>query len=99
MEHAVTRFFRASVAVYESICQQLDAAYEYPNAETKTQRTLPQASCLAVDGHGRVCIALPAEFCGYDLPSQMLPQLLASGAVEEITEAEYMAALPQPSTP
>ena len=94
MEHSVIRYFRASIAVYDMVCQQLDAAYGYPNAETKTERTLPPAGSLLSDAQGRVYIALPAEFCNYDLPSQMLPELLASGAVEEITEAAYQAVLP-----
>lgn len=86
------RYFRASVAVYESICSQLDAAYGYPNEATKTQRTLPLAQELPMDASGRVHLALDAEYCTYILPSEMLPQLLASGAVEEITAGEYRAA-------
>lgn len=35
------RYFRATPTVYADICAQLDAAYGYPNAETKTERTLP----------------------------------------------------------
>lgn len=86
------RYFRASVAVYESICTQLDAAYGYPNPATKTQRTLPLAQELPSDAAGRVYLALNADYCEYILPSEMLPQLLASGAVEEITHADYRTA-------
>lgn len=86
------RYFRASVAVYESICTQLDAAYGYPNPATKTQRTLPLAQELPSDSAGRVYLALNADYCEYSLPSEMLPQLLASGAVEEITQADYRTA-------
>ena len=88
------RYFRSTPDVYNSICSQLDAAYGYPNAETKTQRTLPVVSDLPADAAGRVYLAISADYCEYVLPSQLLPQLLASGAVEEITEAEYRAALP-----
>jgi hypothetical protein len=35
------------------------------------------------------------EYCNFILPGQMLPQLLASGAVEEVTQADYAALLPQ----
>jgi hypothetical protein len=35
------RYFRATLAVYADICAQLDAAYGYPNAATKTKRALP----------------------------------------------------------
>lgn len=90
------RHFRSSVAVYVAICAQLDAAYGYPNAETKTERTLPLADELPQDEAGRVYLAISAEYCNYILPSQMLPDLLASGAVEELTEEQYRAALPEP---
>ena len=88
------RYFRAAPAVYASICSQLDAAYGYPNAEAKTERALPLESDLPHDGQGRVYLMISSDYCDYVLPSEMLPQLLASGAVEEITEADYMAAIP-----
>ena len=89
------RYFRSTSAVYASICAQLDAAYGYPNAETKTERALPLASDLPTDGQGRVYLAISQEYCDYILPSEMLPGLLASGAVEEIDAATYTAVLPQ----
>ena len=89
------RYFRSTPAVYASICSQLDAAYGYPNAETKTERTLPLAGDLPTDSGGRVYLAVSAAYCDYILPGQMLPDLLASGAVAELTEAQYLAAVPQ----
>ena len=89
------RYFRSKPAVYASICEQLDSAYGYPNAETKTLRTLPLGSDLPSDAQGRVYLAVSDEYCQYVLPSQMLPQLLASGAVEEVSEAQYKALMPQ----
>jgi hypothetical protein len=83
-------------AVYASICSQLDSAYGYPNAETKTERTLPLAADLPADGQGRVYLAVDSAYCDFILPGQMLPELLASGAVEEITAAQYAAVLPPP---
>jgi hypothetical protein len=88
------RYFRSSPAVYASICSQLDAAYGYPNAETKTDRTLPLAADLPTDSQGRVYLMISAEYCNFILPGQMLPELLASGAVEEVTQADYAALLP-----
>lgn len=88
------RYFRSTPAVYAGICSQLDAAYGYPNAETKTDRTLPLASDLPADGQGRVYLAVDAAYCDYILPGQMLPQLLAGGAVEEVDAATYAALLP-----
>jgi hypothetical protein len=42
-----------------------------------------------------VYLAVDAEYCGFILPSAMLPQLIGSGAVEEIDEATYLQELPQ----
>jgi hypothetical protein len=89
------RYFRSTPAVYAAICAQLDAAYGYPNVATKTERTLPLVAELPTDGTGRVYLAVSAEYCEFILPSQMLPQLIAAGVVEEITEAAYQAVLPQ----
>jgi hypothetical protein len=88
------RYFRAARPVYESACQQLDAAYGYPNPATFTQRSLPLPDALATDEDGRVYLKVLASFCDYILPSEMLPQLIASGAVEEITAEQYEAVLP-----
>lgn len=91
------RYFRATPAVYAQICDQLDAAYGYPNSETKTLRTLPLAETLPHDAQGRVYLCVSLEECGYILPSEILPGLLASGAVEELTAAEFEAVAPAPT--
>jgi hypothetical protein len=88
------RSFRSTPAVYADICVQLDAAYGYPSAETKTQRALPLAADLPADDTGRVYLAVSAEYCEYNLPSELLPQLIAAGLVEEITAEQYAAVLP-----
>lgn len=93
------RYFRSTADVYAAVCQQLDAAWGYPNAETKTLRALPPASELPSDSQGRVYLAVTAEYCDYVLPSQMLPQLLASGAVDELTVEQYEAVVPPPPVP
>jgi hypothetical protein len=86
------RYFRAAPAVYDDICGQLDAAYGYPNAATKTERTLPAS--LPADNQGRVYLAISAAYCDYNLPSELLPQLIAAGLVDEITAEQYAAVLP-----
>jgi hypothetical protein len=88
------RYFRSAPAVYADICAQLDAAYGYPNPETKTLRSLPLAAELPADGQGRVYLAVSAEYCDFNLPSELLPQLIAAGLVEEITDEQYAAVLP-----
>lgn len=85
--------------VYTLVCSQLDAAYGYPNEGTRTERTLPMVSDLPSDASGRVYLAVDAVYCDYVLPSEMLLQLLASGAVEEIDEPTYLQELPQPPVP
>ncbi len=89
------RFFRSNDAVYEAIRSQLDAAYGYPSAETKTLTSITPAADAPHDPQGRVYLAIASDYCDYNLPAELLPQLIASGAVEEITEAEYLAAIEQ----
>jgi hypothetical protein len=88
------RYFRAAASAYEAVCVQLDAAYGYPNAETKTARTLPAAADLPSDAAGRVYLSISRDYCDYVLPAQMLPSLLANGTVEELTPQEYFSAIP-----
>lgn len=90
-----TRYFTAAADTYGSIASQLDQAYGYPNPETRTDRALPPVSDLPSKG-GRVYLAVDASYCDYVLPSELLPQLISSGQVAEITEAEYSAAVPSP---
>ena len=93
------RHFRATVDTYLVICASMDQAYGYPNAATKTERALPVPSSLPVDSSGRLYLAVSKEQCGFLWPSQMLPQLIGSGAIEEVTEVAYLAALPQSPSP
>ena len=92
----MTRYFRSTPAVYSGICSQLDLAYGYPNADTRTERALPLTADLPTDSDERVYLAVDSDQCDYILPSEMLPQLLSSGAVEEITEEAYRSVLPEP---
>lgn len=94
----MNRYFRSTVSVYNDICYQLDAAYGYPNADTKTQRTLPLSDTLPADDQGRVYLAVSSAYCDYILPGEMLPDLLASGDVQEVTAEQYVALLPQPDS-
>ena len=88
------RYFRSTPAVYADICAQLDVAYGYPNTETKTQRSLPITADLPADGQYRVYLMISAAYCEYNLPSELLPQLIAAGMVEEISAEQYAAVLP-----
>jgi hypothetical protein len=48
---------------------------------------------------GRVFLAIAAVFCDYEAVAEMLPELLAAGNVEEISEAEYGAVANPPLPP
>jgi hypothetical protein len=90
------RYFRSTPAVYAVICAQLDAAYGYPDAATKTERALPLVQELPTDAQSRVYLGLESELCYYILPSEILPELLDSGAVEEIDEGTYRSVAHSP---
>lgn len=90
----MTRYFRSTDEILSQVNAQLDAAYNYPNAETKTNTTLPPPADCPHDEQGRVYLAVDDTYCDFILPSQMLPQLIEIGAVEEIDAAAYAAVIP-----
>lgn len=90
------RYFRADPAVYEAVRVQLDALFGYPDGKTET--VWVQVAHAPKDASGRCLLAVRAESCNRPHVAALLPQLLESKAVTEITESEYMAALPQPTT-
>lgn len=83
--------FRSTPAVYESVRSTLDAAYGYPNAETKTETAIPPVEELPRDDIGRVYLAVSDEQCAYVLPAQLIVELAESGAVEEVSEGQYLS--------
>lgn len=93
-DHAV-RYFRAqSDAAYEAVRSALDAAYGYPNEATKTLTAIPPAAESQHDSAGRVYLTASDAECEYPAVSELLPQVVASGLVEEIDEAMYLSAFP-----
>ena len=90
------RYFRtADAALYESIRLQLDAAWGHPTPDGKSVTCFDPAAVAPRDAAGRLLLAVREEFATWEPAATILPQLLASGAVEEISEATYRAALPQ----
>lgn len=87
------RYFRSQSDVYEQVRSALDAVWGNPSSDG-TCTAIEPALTAPHDFHGRVMLAVRDEFCEFSAVSEMLPQLLASGAVEEIDEAAYMASLP-----
>ena len=90
------RYFRATESVYEQVRSSLDAAWGHPTADGRTLTCIEPAATAPRDANGRIVLAVNNEFCQYEAAAAMLPQLLASGAVEEIDEATYQAALQEP---
>lgn len=90
------RYFRATETVYEQARAALDAAWGLPNA-LGTQTCIEPAATAPRDAQGRVLLAVHDEFPQFPVAAELLPQLIASGAVEEITKAEYQAAMEQPT--
>jgi hypothetical protein len=82
------RFFRATEAVYEQARLTLDAAWGHIAPTT----CIDPAAVAPRDSQGRIVLAVNDEFCDYSVAVDLLPQLLASGAVQEIDAATYDAA-------
>lgn len=82
------RFFRAEESTYEQVRATLDAAWGLPNS-LGTQTCIAPASVAPKDSQGRVLVAVPVAFTTFTVADEVLPQLLSTGAINEITEAEY----------
>jgi hypothetical protein len=94
------RFFRtADLSLYETIRLQLDAAWGHPSADGRTLTCFDPVAVSPRDGSGRVVLAVHDEFATWEPAATILPQLLASGAVEEISRADYMGGLQPPPFP
>lgn len=87
------RYFRSDEATYEGIRLGLDAEWGH-GAGTGTATCFEPAATAPRDAQGRVLLAVLDAFCEYAAVDSMLPGLLASGAVEEITAEQYWAMLP-----
>jgi hypothetical protein len=88
------RYFRAATDdVYEQARLGLDAAWGLPN-DKGTVTCIPPASIAPRDDMGRIMLAVSEEWCEWSPADTLLPQLLASGAVAEISEADYKANWP-----
>jgi hypothetical protein len=85
------RFFRvlSGDEVYEFVRSSLDLAWGHPNAETKTETCLPPAPQATRDSVGRVMVAVEDAWCEYEPAKEMIPQLVAASAIEEITADEW----------
>jgi hypothetical protein len=91
------RFFRtADEPLYENVRLQLDAAWGHPTQDGQTLTCFDPAIVAPRDNAGRLLLAVDDQFAAWEPAATLLPQLFASGAVEEITAAEYRAAVSVP---
>jgi len=89
------RYFRTADAnLYESIRLQLDAAWGHPTPDGQTITCFDPVAVAPRDAAGRVLLAVNDEFCDYEAVAAVLPGLIATGAVDEITAVDYKPALP-----
>ena len=82
------RYFRTDEATYESVRTTLDAAWGLPNALGTVTCIAPSATAPR-DEQNRLLVAVRESFTTFTVASEMLPQLLATGLVEEINESAY----------
>jgi hypothetical protein len=86
------RFFKSSSAVYAKVLETLDAAWGFPK--------LGFLHCFlpleyAPKFNGFAFLAIQAEDAEMEPAGEMLAGLIASGDVQEVTQADYVAAMPQ----
>jgi hypothetical protein len=89
------KFYRclAGDAAYEQVRSSLDDAWGHPTPSGLTVTCIEPAATAPRDGQGRIVVAVHDQFAEFPAAAAMLPDVLASGAVEEISEATYTAAL------
>lgn len=85
------RFFRAAENVYESVRHGLDQTWGHRADET----AFMPAAYAPKDASGNVYLAVDAGWCDFPAVAAILPDLLASGAVQEIDAAAYSAVMLQ----
>lgn len=91
------RFFRSfDDAVYEQVRTTLNAAWGLPNGKG-TDTCLPTLQAASRDPSGNIVLPIDELFCEWQPADAMIPQLLGSGVVAEITMAEYHAAVAKPT--
>ena len=88
------RYFRTNDAnLYESIRGQLDAAWGHPTPDGKTLTCIDPIASAPRDIAGQILLAVQDEWCNWTPVATLLPQLLASGTVQEIDSAAYNLAV------
>jgi len=86
------RFFKSSPAVYSGVLANLDAAWGFPK-QGFSHCFLPLN--YAPQSGGFAFLAIQSADADMEPAASMLPDLLASGQVVEVTAADYRAAMPE----
>lgn len=86
------RFFRSTPAVYSQVLDTLDAAWGFPKYGCQ-HVFLPLSYAPQKDG--LAYLAIQAADAEMEPADELLPQLLAAGAVVEVTQADYRNAMPE----
>jgi hypothetical protein len=89
------RYFHAEAQVYEAMRTQLDSIFGHPSAATLTVYD-PVGSAIR-DAEGRCYLAMRAAYCDWEEVAESLVALLESGAVTEISKADYLAVASPPA--
>lgn len=92
------RYFRceAGDSLYEQVRSTLDAAWGHPTPDGRIATCIEPAATAPRDTQGRVLLAVDDAFCAYSVAVDLLPQLIASGAVSEIDAETYFGTQPSP---
>jgi hypothetical protein len=94
----MNRYYRiTSNENYEQTRLALDAAFGHPHVRAET--CIDPAAVAPRDTQGNILLAVREEWLSWDAVATMLPQLLASGVVSEITEQDYFSSQPQRPAP
>lgn len=88
------RYFRSDSATYEAMRLHLNAAWGLPTPGTSNCILPADDPAAPRDAQGRVYLAVHAEWCDWPAVAAVLPEMLESGAVAEVTREDYLAALP-----
>lgn len=90
----MSKIFRSSPEVAEFVRLTLDSLWGYPNEITKTLTSFPPADKLKKDESNRVYLIVSQDYYEYEDVQNLLPQLVQSGQIEEITLEQYNTIFP-----
>lgn len=86
-------------SLYEQVRLSLDSAWGLPN-DKGTDTCIAPAAVAPVDQDGNLLLAVSESFLAYEEVAAILPGLIESGAVEEVSRDYYIENVyPEPALP